>query len=185
MASRTVKPISPVLHLSIANRGWSAIPSIRKLTRKAANAAYFLAGDGDPAEISLLLTDDAAMRALNHAWRSIEKPTNVLAFANSSQSFLPGGPPRALGDVALALETVLREAEEQGKRPEAHLSHLVVHGVLHLLGRDHLTEGDAEVMENEERRVLADLGFPDPYQIPYQGVSIEGLDNPPVRINRE
>jgi probable rRNA maturation factor len=73
-----------------------------------------------------------------------------------------------LGDVAIALETVLREAAEQGKPPAAHLCHMVAHGLLHLLGRDHLTDAEAEAMEQEERLALARLGFPDPYQMPYQ-----------------
>jgi probable rRNA maturation factor len=185
MSPRQAKPSPLVLHLSIADRGWMAIPSIRSLARKAALAAYALAGDGHPAEASLLLTDDAALQAFNRDWRGIDKPTNVLAFANPPEPFRADGPPRALGDVAVALETVLREAAEQGKPPAAHLCHMVAHGLLHLLGRDHLIDVEAEAMENEERVVLARLGFPDPYQIPYQ-VSYqlpvsEGRADVPVR----
>jgi len=174
MAPRKIKPTPLVLHVAIADRGWSALPSIRSVTRKAAAAAYGLAGDGDPAEVSLLLTDDSGLRTLNRDWRGIDKPTNVLAFANPPQAFSPDGPPRALGDVALALETVLREANEQGKSPTAHVSHLVAHGMLHLLGRDHMIDVEAEAMENEERQVMAVLGFPDPYQMSYQRPEIEG-----------
>ena len=183
MSSRQSKPSSLVLHLSIANRGWTAIPSVRSLTRRAALAAYALGGDGQPAEASLLLSDDFALQALNRDWRGIDKPTNVLAFANPPEPYDPDGPPRALGDVAVALETVLREAAEQGKEPAAHLSHMVVHGMLHLLGRDHLVEAEAEAMEDEERRVLAGLGFPDPYQIPYQLSVKAGRDPAPMRMS--
>jgi len=181
MSPRPPKPSLLVLHLAIEDRGWTAIPSIRSLARKAASVAFHLAGDGYPAEASLLLTDDAALQALNRDWRGIDKPTNVLAFANPPETFLAGGPPRALGDIAVALETVLREAAEQGKPAAAHLCHMVAHGLLHLLGRDHLTDAEAEAMENEEREILAFLGFSDPYQIPYQPLVNEGRAPAPMR----
>ncbi len=185
MSSRKAKPSPLVLHLSIANRGWTAIPSIRSLARRAAIATFALAGDDQPAEISLLLTDDAAMHALNRDWRSVDKPTNVLAFANPTEPYDAEGPPRALGDVALGLETVLREALEQGKSPEAHACHMVTHGVLHLLGRDHQSDAEAEAMEDEERRTLASLGYSDPYEIPYQPIVKTGPKDQPVRTHRE
>ena len=109
-----------------------------------------------------MLTDDAGIRTLNHNWRGIDKPTNVLSFPAVA---LPGGgsQPRALGDIAIAYETTRREAETENKPFENHLSHLAVHGFLHLIGYDHETDGDAETMEQLERDILARLGIPDPY----------------------
>lgn len=104
-----------------------------------------------------MLADDAALRALNARWRQQDKPTNVLSF--------PAGDSVLLGDVVLAFETVRREASEQGKSLADHMSHLVVHGVLHLLGHDHERPRDADVMESLERQVLAGLGIADPYAI--------------------
>ena len=181
MSPRPTKPSPLVLHLSIAERGWTAIPSIRSLARKAALAAYALAGDGRPAEASLLLSHDAALMALNREWRGIDRPTNVLAFANPPEPVSVNGPPRALGDIAVALETVLREAAEQGKPPAAHLCHMVIHGMLHLLGRDHLSEPEAEAMEQEEREILARLGFPDPYTLSDQPLVNDERDDALLR----
>lgn len=109
-------------------------------------------------DVTVLLTDDEAVRALNRDHRGQDKPTNVLAF--------PAAPSAAphLGDVALAYETCAREAAEQGKPLADHLKHLVAHGVLHLLGWDHQTEAEAEAMEARERDLLARLGTPDPYR---------------------
>ncbi|MBY0562650.1 MAG: rRNA maturation RNase YbeY [Hyphomonadaceae bacterium] len=108
--------------------------------------------------VSLLLGDDAAIAALNAEFRGKTSPTNVL-------SFPPSQPSEAgfLGDIALAAETIAREAAEQGKTFEAHAAHLVVHGFLHLLGYDHLNDADAEKMEARERGILAGLGIADPY----------------------
>lgn len=131
-------------------------------------------GDGIAAEISIFWTDDAGIRALNKQYRHQDKPTNVLSFP------LYGGwdviapvaeqvSPVALGDIILALETITREAREQGKRFEAHLAHLLVHGVLHLCGYDHEDDCEAEAMEALETEILAGLGYPAPYQpAPYQ-----------------
>ena len=141
--------------------GWKAArPDVAKLARQAARAGLRAAGwQPGPAgaELSLMLTDDAEVRQLNARWRGKDKPTNVLSF--------PGGDPVLLGDVVLALETVKREAAEQGKRFGDHLSHLVVHGVLHLIGYDHVKTRDAAAMEALERRVLAGLGIADPYAL--------------------
>jgi probable rRNA maturation factor len=112
-------------------------------------------------EISVLLTDDNGIRGLNRAWRGIDKPTNVLSFPTP-----PGVPEavrRQLGDVALAYETLEREAADEGKALVDHLSHLVVHGVLHLVGYDHAADDDAADMEAREVEALARLGIADPY----------------------
>lgn len=113
-----------------------------------------------PGEVSVLLADDATIQALNARFRGQDKPTNVLSFP------APEAPnaPRFFGDVALALETVRREAHLQGKAMDAHVAHLLVHGFLHLLGHDHETDAEAERMEAREREILARLGYPDPYQ---------------------
>ena len=120
-----------------------------------------------PPEVSVLLADDARVRELNRDWRGKDKPTNVLSFpAWEPGTPLPPEGPLPLGDVAVALETVLREAAAEGKTPEAHLAHLVVHGTLHLLGHDHEAEDEAERMEALEIRALAALGIADPYAAP-------------------
>ena len=120
------------------------------------------------APIDLLLTNDARIRALNAAWRGRDAPTDVLSFPGLEldPDRLPDAapvPPAPLGDLVLASGTVRRDAEEDGKTPADHLSHLVVHGFLHLLGHDHGDEPRASRMEDQERRILARLGIADPY----------------------
>jgi probable rRNA maturation factor len=142
------------IEVEVEADAWLTVPGVEGRVREAAQAA--LAGRDDGA-VSVLLADDAAVRELNAEWRGKDKPTNVLSF--------PAAPTAAphLGDVALAYETCAREAAEQGKPLEHHLSHLVAHGVLHLLGWDHESEDEAEAMEAHERQILAGLGVPDPY----------------------
>lgn len=111
-------------------------------------------------ELAVVLVDDAAQRAMNRQYRGKDAATNVLSFP--ADQALPMGP-RPLGDIAIAHGVAVREALDQGKTLADHLSHLVVHGVLHLLGHDHETPADAEAMEALERRVLAGLGVDDPY----------------------
>ena len=109
-------------------------------------------------QVTFVLTDDAEMRALNRTWRGKDAATNVLSF--------PAGEIRApghLGDIVLAYETTLKEARAQHIALPDHVSHLVVHGVLHLLGFDHMDDAEAERMEDLERTVLASLGIADPY----------------------
>ncbi|MGH7122804.1 MAG: rRNA maturation RNase YbeY, partial [Stellaceae bacterium] len=113
-------------------------------------------------EVSVVLADDALLRRLNRQWRRIDAATNVLSFPSLDQE-LPPRAPFLLGDVVVAYETVSREAQEQGKELADHLRHLVVHGVLHLLGYDHDEPGEAEQMEALETQVLARLGVADPY----------------------
>jgi probable rRNA maturation factor len=112
--------------------------------------------------VSVVLADDALVRRLNRQWRRIDAATNVLSFPSLDQE-LPPKAPFLLGDVVLAYETVSREAQEQGKDLADHLRHLVVHGILHLLGYDHEDPGQAEQMEALETQVLARLGVGDPY----------------------
>ena len=111
---------------------------------------------------TVLLANDKKLRALNYGFRGKDKPTNVLSFP--AFPFVMGGPlPPMLGDIVLAAETVGREAALEDKPLENHITHLVIHGLLHLLGYDHETDAEAEEMEAVERRALARLAIPDPY----------------------
>lgn len=114
-------------------------------------------------ELTIRIVDEAESAQLNSRYRGKDYPTNVLSFPYDSEGFeeTDDGPP--LGDLAICAPVVAREADEQGKELRAHWAHMVVHGVLHLLGRDHIAEDEAEAMEAEERLILAQLGFPDPY----------------------
>ena len=117
-----------------------------------------------PSEVSLLFTDDAAIQSINAQWRGKNKPTNVLSFP--SIALKPGmAPGPLLGDIVFGFETVAREAAEEGKPFEHHLSHLTAHGLLHLFGYDHETDAEADDMEALERRILARLAIPDPYAV--------------------
>jgi probable rRNA maturation factor len=117
----------------------------------------------EPVEISLVFTDDAAIRAVNRDWRGQDKPTNVLSFP--AFPLVPGGRPGPmLGDIVLAEETLRREALDLAIAFDDHLTHLLVHGFLHLFGYDHMTEEEAAVMEGLETRILAELGLADPYR---------------------
>ena len=119
------------------------------------------------AEISIVLGDDELVRRLNREFRDQDRPTNVLSFplaeGEAARAASMPGEPVMLGDVVLAFDTVAREAREQAKSPRDHTLHLVVHGVLHLMGYDHGSEAEARVMERLEQQVLADLGIADPY----------------------
>lgn len=113
-------------------------------------------------ELSLVFTDDASMRAINAEWRNQDKPTNVLSFP--AFPVMPGSMPGPmLGDIIVARETLEREAVELDKSFDQHLTHLLVHGFLHLFGYDHMEDDEAERMESLETRILARLGLSDPY----------------------
>ena len=116
-----------------------------------------------PLEIGIVLSSDAEVRRLNQAYRRKDRPTNVLSFpiADFERNSLEQS--CLLGEVVLALETILREADEAGIPPRDHLSHLIVHGILHLFGLDHQTEAEAERMEAMESNILLKLGLCDPY----------------------
>ncbi|WP_310618396.1 rRNA maturation RNase YbeY [Flexibacterium corallicola] len=113
-------------------------------------------------EVSLVFSDDAQVQELNRMWRNKDKPTNVLSFPGDDKEEPPYGP--LLGDIILARETVERESGDLGIPFDHHLAHLIVHGTLHLFGYDHQDDEEAEEMEGEERKILALLGIPDPYQ---------------------
>jgi probable rRNA maturation factor len=157
---------SPDIELDILVEAgdWPDEKVLDALTRTAIDASFAeIAGYSGQSELSLVFTDDAHIKELNAGWRGKDKPTNVLSFP----AFKPDKTSRALspmlGDVILALETVQREAALEDKPFEHHLSHLLVHGLLHLLGYDHETEDEADEMEALERRILAGLAIPDPY----------------------
>lgn len=115
-----------------------------------------------PLELAILLGDDRRLAALNRDFRGHDRPTNVLAFPGESAP-PDNGAARHLGDIALAWQTVRAQAGEEGKSLKDHLGHLVVHGVLHLLGYSHEEAATARCMEARERAILADLGIADPY----------------------
>ncbi len=153
-ASRRAR--GPAIEVVIASARWNRVPKATRLVRRAVAAA----APARKAELSVVLTDDRAIRALNRRWRGRDKPTNVLSFPAAASG---RGAPRLIGDVVIAYETVANEARAQGIPFDHHLAHLAVHGFLHLLGYDHESDDDAEAMERRERRVLAKLGIPDPY----------------------
>jgi probable rRNA maturation factor len=146
---------SPEISVILAAPGWrAAVKRPEALARRAAAAA--LREAGAQGAMTVLLADDAAVKRLNGTHRSKAKPTNVLSF--------PAGLPGQLGDVALALGVVRREARDAGRRAAAHLAHLVAHGALHLAGHDHLGAGQARRMERAEARVMRRLGLPNPWR---------------------
>ena len=142
---------------------WRGLPRARALAREtiAACAAECGLDPRKDREVSLCLTDDADMRALNARWRGVDRPTNVLSFPAAQREGTLNGP--TLGDIALAYETLTREAEDLGSPLADHYRHLLAHGFLHLIGYDHQTDKDAGRMEALEIRILARLGVADPY----------------------
>jgi len=144
-----------VIEVEIGDAAWTeALPDAAAVVERAARAALGTTG-GD---LVILLTDDAAVGELNHRFRDKDGPTNVLSFPAA------GSAAPHLGDLVLAHGVCAAEAAAQGKTLADHLAHLTVHGVLHLLGRDHVDEAGAEAMEAEERTLLATLGVADPYR---------------------
>ena len=137
---------------------YPSLPSDDELDRWAAAA---VGAHRAEAEISLRIVDEDESEALNSQYRGKHKPTNVLSFPADIPEEL--GLP-LLGDLVICAQVVAREAEQQHKAPSAHWAHMVVHGTLHLLGYDHIEDDDAEIMENLETRILAGLGYDDPYQ---------------------
>ena len=153
MTRATSKASRTAVDVVVLDPKWvEAVPAVARLGRKAARAATA----NRKRSLTVALADDRRVRALNAQHRNKDKPTNVLSYPSGERMFL--------GDIVLARQTVWREAKSQGKTPADHLSHLVVHGTLHLMGYDHETsEADAERMEALERRILAKLGIADPY----------------------
>ena len=144
-----------MIEVEVEDPAWTeALPDVVARVERAAVAALGTV-EGD---VVVLLTDDAAVHDLNRRFRDRDQPTNVLSFP-AAESAAPH-----LGDLVLAHGVCAAEAAAQGKSLADHLTHLTVHGVLHLLGRDHVDEVEAEAMEAEERTLLASLGVADPYR---------------------
>lgn len=158
-------PDLPQIEINIACEGWLAENTLLKLVEEAVGAVTQCARLEYPAnaELSLLFSDDTAICTLNKNFRNINKPTNVLSFPGDS--ILPGDKAsQMLGDIAFALQTIDREATVEKRKFEHHLSHLMIHGFLHLFGYDHQTDEEAETMETLEKDALARLGIANPYE---------------------
>ncbi|MBF0172731.1 MAG: rRNA maturation RNase YbeY [Magnetococcales bacterium] len=149
------------------SRERSRWPKVEKKVRQAALAVLERVGGMDGAEVAVRLTHDEEVQSLNLHYRGIDRPTNILSFAmmdDPDDIEFPEAP-LLLGDLVLAFETVVREAEMQGKTFEDHLTHLVVHGMLHLLGYDHeRSPEDALRQETMEIAILAHMGIDNPYE---------------------
>jgi probable rRNA maturation factor len=170
---------APLVDIVLESTRWKAQPRAKAVIRKAVAAAA-KATSTSGSELAIVLTNDSAIRALNRDWRSLDAPTNVLSFpaipprkpksqAKNSRAKNPqakptrDAAPSLLGDIVIAYQYTAREAKAEGKPFSDHLAHLTVHGFLHLLGYDHETDAEAETMERLERKILAQLGLPDPY----------------------
>ena len=156
----------PTTEILIVADCWQAEPEAgATIDRAIAAAAEFVTADIGESELAVMLTDDAGIQTLNRNWRGIDKPTNVLSFPALQPvgARKPGDAPRMLGDIAIAYQTMRREADQERKPFNHHLSHLAVHGFLHLIGYDHENDADADAMESLEIEILARLGIPDPY----------------------
>lgn len=146
------------LDLQIATRA-EALPARERFLAWSAAALEDL--DRKRAELVIRVVDQTESRDLNRTYRHKDKPTNVLSFPFEAP---PGFEDDHLGDLVICAAVVRREASDQGKPEEAHWAHMVVHGVLHLLGYDHQNDAEAAEMEDRERAILGHLGFPDPYE---------------------
>lgn len=167
--------MEPLVDTLIEDARWQAIgiDDLAETVAQAVMAEHGLPGEGF--EVSLLACDDRRIAALNEDFRGKPKPTNVLSWPSEERGAKadggrpaipkPGaeGMPEELGDIAIAYETCEREAVEQGKAMQDHVTHLLVHGMLHLLGYDHVRDADGDLMEATEVRILAKLGVNDPY----------------------
>jgi probable rRNA maturation factor len=157
------------IQIAVEADGWQDEDALDALASRVLGAAetFLKTNEGQPfpaqpTEVSLVFADDEMIREVNAEWRNKDKPTNVLSFP--AYPLTPGKMPGPmLGDIIIARETVEREAVELDKTFEDHLTHLMVHGFLHLFGYDHIETEDAEEMEALETRILAELGLSDPY----------------------
>ena len=158
--------VLPLTEVLVVADCWQTESDAEAVIHRAIDAAAEIAdADVGDAELAIMLTDDSGIRTLNSNWRGIDRPTNVLSFPalQPTGAAMPDDAPRMLGDIAIAYETTRKEADDEQKPFDHHLSHLAVHGFLHLIGYDHEKDADAEAMEALEREILAQLGIPDPY----------------------
>jgi len=161
-AAAIAKASAPVVDVIVESVLWDAAPDAEKaVCRAVGEAAHALGAAVDGRSLAVLLTDDASSRRLNAQWRGLDKPTNVLSFPPAPVAHETAT--KSLGDIAIAYETTAREAQSEDKAFLDHLTHLTVHGFLHLLGYDHEAATQAEQMEQLERAILRRLGIADPY----------------------
>jgi probable rRNA maturation factor len=160
------------LQIEIANEAWKNVKGLTKRLEQASDLTLAvlpapLLPAAKQAQMTLLLTTDKAVQTLNHDYRGLNKPTNVLSFPHYERRELiklgKRGEPLYVGDIAVAYQYMAKEARVEHKILLDHLTHLLIHGVLHLFGYDHDTSGKAARMESLEKQVMATLGLPDPY----------------------
>lgn len=152
--------------IDVEDGDWNAIPGLEGLAHSIVAAGLAAEGvDAGGHEVSLVFTSDSSMAEINRDWRGKDKPTNVLSFPADDMP-LPPGEPKPLGDIVLAFGTVSREAEDQGKPLPHHAAHLMIHGLLHLLGHGHDDDAEAGEMERREIEILKGLGISNPYERP-------------------
>lgn len=170
MSALTAQGLS--IDLRIADPRWTgALGGLEDIAVRVLDHGACVVGAGG--EVSILMTDDAEMQTLNRRWRDLDKPTDVLSFPSDDPE-IPGQP-KHLGDIAVGFETAFRDAQAMNRPFEAHIAHLLIHGFLHLVGYDHIDPEDAAVMEPLETKILAGLGWPDPYAAgPYAGGEVGG-----------
>jgi probable rRNA maturation factor len=157
MPARSDGAAAPSTDIQVQSPLWRAELGAEQTVRDAIAAATAMLSTAD-GELSIVLTDDSAMRTLNRTWRGIDKPTNVLSFPAKAN-----GGEKMLGDIVVAFETLQRECDEDGKEFLHHLAHLIVHGFLHLHGYDHQADAEADGMERLESKIMAHMNVPDPY----------------------
>ncbi len=150
----------PAVDIDVQSPLWDAQPAAESAVRAAIAAAAALSTSGG--EVSILLTDDSAVRELNREWRGIDKATNVLSFP--APEILSKGAAGILGDIVIAYETLARESADEDRDFLHHLTHLTVHGYLHLVGYDHQNDADAAAMESLESKIMTRMRLPDPWQ---------------------
>ncbi|WP_019219933.1 rRNA maturation RNase YbeY [Bartonella florencae] len=151
------------IDITIESSGWDDKQVLYNITEKALTTImHYLSLEGVVSEISMLFTDDQHMAQINAQWRGKNKPTNVLSFPAFPIKVgqIPGP---MLGDIIVARETILLEAKREGKLFQDHLTHMIVHGVLHLLGYEHETDDEAYQMEKLEKEILQKLSIKNPY----------------------
>jgi len=151
---------TPVVEIDMQSPLWDSQPAAARTVRAAIAAAAALSTSGG--EVSILLTDDSAVRVLNRDWRGIDKPTNVLSFPAPEN--ISKGAAGILGDIVIAYETLMRECADEDRDFLHHLAHLTVHGYLHLVGYDHQNDKEAGAMEALESRIMTRMKLPDPWQ---------------------
>jgi len=152
---------APSIDIQVQSPLWDTQPLAAQTVRDAIAAAAATLSTADN-EVSILLTDDKAIRLLNREWRGIDKPTNVLSFPAATTKASVRMP--LFGDIVIAYETLKRECDDEDRIFLHHLAHLTVHGFLHLIGYDHQVEAQAEEMEGLESKIMTRLQMPDPYR---------------------